>query len=313
MKMHIDTALVSIDQLTAAYHSDGRWKAACQLLEQGIKLADKSAENKLCKATYQNQLADILWKQGSIQQAQYLSESAKTIAEIALDQVTVANSLYNLGEIAYIQHFLMGKEQLDLVFKFHYEAYTIRQEVQDIVGIIQSLSRLGVLHERNQEYSTALNYYQKSIQIAENTNHQHAMTRALNHIGVYYRRNDDLPNALTFFQRSLSINQSNENMELVVFALDLVGEALYDLNQDFEEAYAYFHQALEIAKLLDFKLAIIRTLFLIGNLYSKIGKTNEAIDAYEQITNIASSVNYQTLLNAALSQIAHLQIHKHQS
>lgn len=175
----------------------------------------------------------------------------------------------------------------------------MREAANNTVGVIQSLSRIGVLYERVKAYDVALDYYQKSVEIAERTNNQHVMTRALNHIGVYHRRNGNLETALTYFQQSLQINRANDNVELLLFALDLVGEALYEHNHHIEETPGYYQQALEIADKLDFKLAIIRTLLLLASLYTDIDHSKQAHAPYQRIVDIAIPINYQRLLQLA--------------
>lgn len=69
-KTIVTTALTSIDHLSQAYQHDGRWNQARQLLEQGIAIVSESGEHDLLKATLQNRLADILWKQGNTDEAE---------------------------------------------------------------------------------------------------------------------------------------------------------------------------------------------------------------------------------------------------
>ena len=93
----------------------------------------------------------LQWKLGETDLAytnlkKALSAAKKNNLEEPLGQI-----LYNLGEIHYIKHYVIRDSQLDSVKKYHYQSLDAFEKVSDTVGMVHSLSRLGVIHERERE------------------------------------------------------------------------------------------------------------------------------------------------------------------
>jgi tetratricopeptide (TPR) repeat protein len=93
---------------------------------------------------------------------------------------------------------------------------------------VQSLSRLGTIHEHLGNHDQALEYHNKAIKAAEEINYDEGLYRPITHIGAFYRRQNDLKTALTYYQRALEICRRIGDNQGLIFALGNVGRTLSD-------------------------------------------------------------------------------------
>jgi tetratricopeptide (TPR) repeat protein len=286
--------------IAQVHERNGRWHFALHLLKLCMRMV---AAHKVQKARLQARAGDLLWKLGEMSEAAAMLQEAQVVAAHANDKPTLALALYNLGEIYYVKQFLMLNGNHQLALDTHQQTLALREQINDQAGMAHSLSRLGVIYERLGDDDKAAKLYHKAIAISKAIDYPRGKTRPLTHIGAYERRQGDWPKALGYFERALTISQEAGHQEAITFALGNVGETLYHVNGDIRAALDYCRQALAIARRLDFKLAIARTLFLMGMLYKAHGDFDAARDYWRQTVEAIEPFGYQALSRAALKKL----------
>jgi tetratricopeptide (TPR) repeat protein len=290
----------TILNIAQVHERDGRWHFALHLLKLCTRMV---AAHKVQKARLQARAGDLLWKVGKMSEAAAVLREAQVVATRAGDKPTLALALYNLGEIYYVKQFLMLNGNRQLALDTHKQALALRKQINDLSGMAHSLSRLGVIYERLGDDDKAAQLYQKAIAISKAIDYPRGKTRPLTHIGAYERRQGDWPKALGYFEQALTISQEAGYQESITFALGNVGETLYHVYGDIRTALDYCQQALAIAQRMDFKLAIARTLFLMGMLYEAHGDLGAARDYWRQTVEAVEPFGYQALLRPALHKL----------
>lgn len=247
-----------------------------------------------------------IWKHGDYDEALTLLAEAQQLAEAAGDEFALATAFYHLGEMAYIKAFFMQDGDVSQAMDFHQQSLALREEIDDQPGTAISLSRIGVLHERDQEDDRAMACYKRAISISDEIDFPQGMIRPYTHIGGYHRRNGNLPAALDYYQKALTISEEIKDQENVVFGLCNVGWFAYRQDGEKEKALARFNRALGIAKRLDFKFAIGRVYHVLAELFWNEGDSDQALAYFEKLSQLAHGVNYKMLSDQADRRIAEI-------
>jgi tetratricopeptide (TPR) repeat protein len=259
------------------------------------------------KALLMAELGGIIWKQGHFDEALELLVEARALAEEHGEKPALATALYHLGELAYVQAFMMGSGDLDEALAYHQQCLALRRELGDDPGVALSLSRLGVLYERLKDNDRALALFERAVELAEEIGYAYGLIRPYTHIGGSYRRRGDLRTALDLYRQALAISQEIEAAEEVVFGLNNVGWALYRLEGDVEAALEHLRPALEIAQEIDFIFAECRCYHSLGELYFREGDGAQALPHFQKLASLSAGAGYEPLHRLAEGRIQELQ------
>jgi tetratricopeptide (TPR) repeat protein len=274
------------------YELLGQAGKAVRLLKSMLEFSDWDGSPQ-GKALLLADLGSMIWKQGHFDEALELLAEAKALVERTEDRPLLATALYHLGELAYVRKFMMQAGELEEALVYHERCLAIRREVQDQVGVTLSLSRIGVLHERMEEYEVAMAYHEQAIELAEEIGYPLGTIRPCTHIGGSHRRRGDLDTALTFYQRALAISRQAGSHEDTLFGLINVGWAKYLLDGDSETALSHFQSALEMAEQTGFKFAIGRAYAVLAETYLSEGDSQQALAWFEKLANLAIETGYR--------------------
>lgn len=296
----------SLYEYCAALELKGEWDEAIQILRSKIKELNEVEFNN-GKAKLQSLLAGIIWKQGKHEEALTLLNEAEKLSIKFVDEKTLSDIYYNFGEIYYIKRFVIQEDVGEKDLEFHNKSLELRKKINDKKGVAHSLSRIGVIYERNKEIDKALEYYNDAIKISEEINYKQGMTRPFTHIGVFYDRKGDYETALNYYKKALDINRELKAAEPMTFDYGNVGLAILNLDKDYKAALDYFTNALTIAEKIDFKLAISRTLYLMGSLYKEKGMNEKAASYFKRSADSVREINYKSMIALAENSIQSLQ------
>ena len=160
---------------------------------------------------------------------------------------------------------------------------------------------LGDAYRTKGIYAKALDYYEKSFQLAKSTNDLNTLALNQNRIGMIYLNQSNYPEALSRFYASLKAAEAIQNNNLVGAILNNIGIVqLYQGN--FTEAENAYQQRLKMAQ----EIADTSSISLA---YNNIGEVNlqqkNPVKALGNLTiayNLAQQINdQQMLLPASLS------------
>jgi tetratricopeptide (TPR) repeat protein len=209
----------------------------------------------------------------------FMAEEFDKAAEISLDK----NLLQNLEKWG--NYRLLVELCGMLLPKDHFKDKPLLTEVK-IHGVI--LGNLGVAYRDLSDAPLAIKYYEKALEIAQQTGDKQHENTWMGQIGI---ANDDLAkyqDAIEWYRKALTITQQmgdegklNENRWLAD-----IGVAYYNLGK-YEDAYDYYKKAIEIAKQIGEKRLEGRWTGDIGCLFDERGEYGQAIDYYKRAIEIA--------------------------
>ncbi len=201
------------------------------------------------------------------------------------------------------------------------------QEANDPQGEANILSNLGGVYVLSDE-SKALDYYLKSLKLAEKIPDSFRIATLNNNIGALYdKKPATVDNALENYRRAILVSQKNNYPEALGMATGNIGEIylkkhLYDsalyyfrigerelsgkanlplaLNNlgklffqkgEYDSAFKYHQSALDVASGADNKLYMVSALLGIADIYSTENQLKQALEKYKQAEIIAVEAN----------------------
>lgn len=301
LEPHYSQLAHAIQPIAQEYHRVGRWDEATLLLEAGLATLDAPLRPPL-----QAILGDILIKQNQPDRAQAILTEARTTLEGGADQLTLGEILYQWGEYAYFRFFMQGEGDLAQIQAHHQAALELREAIGDQAGLTHSLSRVGVIYERQGEFEKAHQLYERALAIGEQIGYLAGITRPLTHLAVEHERNHELAQALAIFRRVVSIQETDGYQDALVYGLGNLASAQFALNHDLEQALALCQRALQIAENLHFVMGEIRTLFVMGDLYRQAGLPDQAAPMFERVIARAAPIGFSTFQGMAEQALSKL-------
>ncbi|SVD00511.1 uncharacterized protein METZ01_LOCUS353365, partial [marine metagenome] len=111
-----------------------------------------------------------------------------------------------------------------------------------------SLNNIGIVHHDKRNYDTALDYFNRSLAIAEELGNKSGMGYMLYNIGNACFNKGDLGKALDYFERSLKICEELGDKSGMGFSLTGIGGGGYSAKGDYVKALDYLEKSLSIQK-----------------------------------------------------------------
>ncbi|MGY5875248.1 MAG: tetratricopeptide repeat protein [Candidatus Thorarchaeota archaeon] len=161
-----------------------------------------------------NLLGVILTDTGSLQEARDQFEDLMIIQHQLNDQVGLANTLINVGEID------RNLGQLDQMEIYNRRALEISQEAEYVKGILISSVNLADVALRRGNYTDAKKLYSEAIEIAEKSGLKGLYTLTLFLAGDACFLTEEFDGAIKYYRKAKSISQEN-NLPLNAFNADV--------------------------------------------------------------------------------------------
>jgi tetratricopeptide (TPR) repeat protein len=281
-------------ELSDIHRKNGDFHKAVNILRTTLKEIELKKNFEKLEVAIEVRLANLLWQTGDNNEAYFLLNRAKDIAEELQDDTLLKDVYYHLGEIYYIEAGYMVKQNFDTALEYHNKALELREKVGDKEGIVDSYARIGTIYERQGQRDEALEYQKKGLELATEIGYEKGLSRPLVHHGSYDWDKGDFKTALRYFREDLELCRRLDWKRDLVFALVNVASALVRIDEsNLAEAIGLCEEALKIVRKLDFKLALVRTLSVKGELHLKHGQDKEALECFLDARDIAAKSGFE--------------------
>ena len=165
------------------------------------------------------------------------------------------------------------------------------EEDPNVVLLHASASRLlGIVAWRRDNYPTALKFFNKALDLAEEINDKELIAKAINGIGTVNASISDYPKALDYFTKALNIYEELANKNGIANNLGNIGN-VYENLSDYPKALEYLAKALTIYEELGSKYGIAKNLLNIGTVYQNISEYPKALEYYAKALVINEELN----------------------
>ncbi|MEP7109840.1 MAG: adenylate/guanylate cyclase domain-containing protein [Ferruginibacter sp.] len=251
-----------------------------------------------------------------------LATEAKILAENIHFAKGEAYALKNIGTSYYYQ----GK-YLEAIEKLNH-SLKIFKEIKNNIGISNMYNNIGVVYYDQGDDVKALENYLQSLQFAELANDKLRMLTALNNVGgvylnklpthdkalqyyllalpiceelgkqqelgaisvnigtIYFDKKED-STAMVYFNNALKAYGNNEGS---LNAYNAIGQ-LYNSEDKFDLALQNHNQALALAKKLNIKISIVKSLMGLGDVFVKKSDNKNALGFYKKAETLALEIS----------------------
>ncbi len=266
---------LSLKNIGIGYYQQGNYANAISNWEQAMgvwdSLGDKvGVSNMLC-----NQ-GSVYFNQGDDAKALELYLKSLKIAEEINDSLRIVTALYNIGAVYSNKTASYNKAK-----EYYLKALPIAIKIKDDYSIGTVTVNLGEIYFKEQDYTTALKYFERSLRAYEGSEN---IPYSLNYIGRVYEKRKDYQKAIVKHQRAFYISKMlDAKLDMCISLLGLA--STYQQKGDFETAQSFYIQAKNIA-------AELKANAELKQVYEGLATNYAASQDYE------NAYNYQQLLLA---------------
>ena len=180
----------------------------------------------------------------------------------------------------------LRKTDPEKAMQFAYDALAKSQTINWRPGIEESYARLGVIWRRAGKFTRALELFQKSLAIREESGDSCYCAQGIQNIAVTLRLKGDFKRSLSFFRRALNIRRNFDCGPLAIGkSFDSIGN-YWGVQREYEKALTHHRKALVYYKKAD-------SLGLVINAYRNLGNDHyldENLDSARYFAEMAISL-----------------------
>ncbi|QYR22893.1 tetratricopeptide repeat protein [Paenibacillus sp. sptzw28] len=291
-------AVDSICKIAGVYHALGKAADARSLLHHSLQLVEGSGKRLLLKLllqygkilvieyVYTNQDADGMFS---------VITKAKRIAEEIDDRRGIADALSLLGAAHYFVTLnnsmaaADSQQNYDEALACQLQALEHRKALDDTRGISESNFLIGNVYERRQQGDTAVEYYKKAWEIADQYGHLNEKTEPARHFAYYAVMKGNLNQALSYALEALSLREESGFRPYLPLDHLLLSDIYIKLG---DEANALIHtqRAYVLAEEMGYKRALASALISLGDMQVDRKEEKQAKANYEKALDIAQEL-----------------------
>ena len=235
----------------------GYWSARKELLQRGLRAAQKSTDRKILSDMYLL-LGNVAWSQGDYGAArQYYQDSLALSKELG-DRSGIATTLMNLGNVA------ASQADYGASRAYYQDSLALYKEIGGRSGIAQLLGNLGTVVASQGDYAAARMYFQDSLARYKELGDRQGIATNLMNLGNVALSQGDYGAASTYYQDSLSLRKELGDRLGIATVLNNLGE-LARLQGDDRAARKHCQDSLTLQKQLGDRSGIANTLMTLGS------------------------------------------------
>lgn len=222
---HYTTASNALYEIAREYYTLGRLADAQDLLETTLQLLetpDATPQQRLTLGLLYGQVCVVkhfLTREQSAENLFSTILSAKRLAEAVSDQQGIADATSLLGQAHYfatiVEHLKRGipltstpgDGKYDQALAYQQQALGLREALHDMRGASESHFQIGVIYERWQQHTQALEQYLIARRIADQYGYAFEKTEPARHVAVQALIKGDLKQALVLAHEALLLRE----------------------------------------------------------------------------------------------------------
>jgi len=169
----------------------------------------------------------------------------------------------------------------------------------EVEGIIASI---GFIYEAQGDYSTAMEYYNRSLTMAKTLGDKKKIAMAIGNIGNIYHMQGEDAKAMDCYLKALELKEQTDDKPGVVKSASNVASQYKDRG-DYPKALEYYTKALNAAKEINNSDLLANTYINIGEVYHQEGDMQNALENEQKALVLAQALQFKPLLASVNSSI----------
>jgi len=207
----------------------------------------------------------------------------------------ISNILNNLGSLNYN----LGEDTKSI--EYHLKSLKIAEEINNKMRIATNLTNIGTVYSNKPAtVDKALDYFLKALPVFEELKYNDGIGTTTVNIGEIYFNKGVYDSALMFFKTSIEMYQGTADAAL---ALSYVGE-IYAQQNDFENAFKYHNQAIEVTEKLGAQQFLAQSLLSLAKTESQKGDLKKSIETYRRAQKISEGIKARQEVKKSYESLA---------
>ena len=267
----------------------GRGNEAIPLYEAGLALAQKT-DNHSSAADYHINLGVAHFHHGDVEEALFHYLHAHDIYVKLNEKEKLAKVLNNVAII------YRSQNKFDRAEEIYKEAFQIKKEMDDSLGMAVSLQNLGAVLNMLEKPSLAIESMEGAIALYRNLGDEAGVASCYTTLGKIYLDNGRLSEGKSAYEQAWRFFEGHPDVNFSASTMHGLGRAAYLANK-FGEAEKYLYKSLGIAREFgqkDIRLAVLNDL---GEVLEKQGKHADALDVLRKAYALRDSLTEEKRLS----------------
>lgn len=234
--------------LGALYGSIPDYVKSLDVNQKAISIYEKMG-NEVDMASCYTNISTIYQRLGDQSQALvYMKMALKVFSKegensrgVAVVYGLIGNNYFEASDHELMQMNVLPNQKIKLALEYYNKSLKVAETIND-VGVIATAKRnLADLYSSTGQKDAALKSYQKSIELSKNEDDKEAYASNLYALGNFYQRENDFENATSFLGNSLKIAEEDKFLDIERDA-SLALSTVYEKQKDYNRSLAYYRQ-----------------------------------------------------------------------
>ena len=170
-----------------------------------------------------------------------------------------------------------NQKDFDLALEYFEKALEVTEQSGFFVFKPIRINNIGLVHFEKGNFEKALELFQKAFELGRERGDFGGMAARLNNMGLVYLKQEEYDKALDKFKEALKLDMKVGNLPGRTMRLSNLGE-LSNLQGNHAEALNYYRDAYSIVQKLSDRLGMGKVLIEMGKTYSKVNDFGKAIN-----------------------------------
>lgn len=226
--------------------------------------------------------------------------AALRFAERSRDPRLMADAADAAGRVLYSRRINLAQGDYELPLAHFRRALELRQAAGDTRGVVESMFRVGLIHERKDEPDQAIALYEEAMRLAGD---RYPLERSnlARHLAYQHQGRGELDRALELFTRSLELREQAGFVLTRPSALTSIGD-LHRRKGEYDRALDYGRRALAEAERLGASRFVVGALISLGQTQGAAGRSDAALELLRRAETVASGIGYVSGVDRARAE-----------
>jgi tetratricopeptide (TPR) repeat protein len=202
----------------------------------------------------------------------------------------IADAEDHLGRVLYSRRINLDQGDYERPLAHFRRSLTLRKAAGDTQGVVESMFRVGLIHERKDESEQAIAMYEEAMRLAGEA-YPLERSNLARHLAYQRQAQGDLDRALELFTQSLALREQAGFVLTRPSALVSIGD-LHRRRGEYDMALQYGRRGLEEAERLNASRFVVGALISLGQTQGAAGDRAAALKLLERADSMAAGIGY---------------------
>jgi len=214
------------------------------------------------------------------------------------------------GDVDRLADFLMRMGQTEYTYGNHQDALGLYLESANLYHQLKLpakeasiFNEIAVLHRKNNNTVKSREYVNAALDLYKLAYDTNGVATTLNNLGISHEIEGDPKVALRYYRQAAALYAAFKCKLCISYSLDYMAGAFKLLHQ-FDSAFYYERQSLEMRRELNNTYAITQSLMTMGEIYLEQKKYTDAIPYFKECASLCRSINFKDYERRAYEYLA---------